>query len=193
MTDEFERSGDQFGAEAAPTDRRKGERPKGEKNPNMKRTEPKTSPRRIAAMEKQVQALELRKAGATFEQIGKALAMSPQNAYASVDAALKRLQREPAEQVLALELERLDAMLIAVFKAAKAGDLQSINSVLAIQGRRTRYLGLDAPVKSENKTDLNSGGVLVIGATMTPEEWDAQAKIQQDSILRDSHQDDGQD
>ena len=72
MTDEFERSGDQVGAEAAPTARRKGERPKGEKNPNMKRTEPKTSPRRIAAMEKQVQALELRKAGATFEQIGKA-------------------------------------------------------------------------------------------------------------------------
>jgi hypothetical protein len=69
----------------------------------------------------------------------------PSGAYQAVIGALRETLREPAEQVRTLELERLDAMLEAVWRAALSGDLKAIDAVLKLMDRRSRYLGLDAP------------------------------------------------
>jgi len=60
-------------------------------------------------------------------------------------SALRETLREPAEQVRALELERLDLMLVAVWPSALGGDIAAQQQVLRLMDRRARYLGLDAP------------------------------------------------
>lgn len=104
----------------------------------------KTSPARIEVNEKQARAMELRKAGCSFQEIADELGYaSPSGAYEAVKAALDRTLREPAEALRTIELERLDTMWTAVWENALAGDLDSIATALRIAERRARLLGLD--------------------------------------------------
>lgn len=95
-------------------------------------------------LERRRQAMELRNAGATYQVIADQLG------YASASAARKTVLqaykvaiREPAEEVLDRELERLDTMLMALWGKARRGEVQAIDRVLKIMDRRARYLGLD--------------------------------------------------
>jgi hypothetical protein len=112
-----------------------------------------TSEKRLAAIEKQRQALELRKGGAGYEQIARQLGYkSVASAYDAVRSGLKRTLREPAEEVRALELARLDRLLMGQWKAAAGnaetpGDPAAVDRVLKIMVRRAKLLGLDAPVR----------------------------------------------
>jgi len=117
-------------------------------------TESKTSPRRISAKERQRQALELRKAGATYQKIADTLNYkNPSGAAQAVMSAMMQIIEEPAKEVLKLELERLDAILLSIWKAISQGHLSAIDRGLKIMERRARYLGLDAPVKQDNSLD----------------------------------------
>ena len=62
---------------------------------------------------------------------------------------------KPAKEVLKLELERLDAILLSIWKAISQGHLGAIDRAIKIMERRTRYLGLDAPVKQDHFLDGN--------------------------------------
>ena len=106
-----------------------------------------TSPRRLEAIEKQRQALELRRAGATYEEIARAVGYgtSRSAAYKAVMSAIHRVLQEPAEAVLVLELQRLDKLQMAIWSKAMAGDEKAIGRVLEIMGRRARLLGIDQP------------------------------------------------
>lgn len=111
-------------------------------------SESTTSERRLAAIEKQRRALELRKSGVSFPQIAQELGYSgPSSAYGAVQSAIRRVLQEPAEEVVRLELARLDEMLFAVWDAVCGGDTQAIASAIRIMERRAKYLGLDAPTK----------------------------------------------
>ncbi len=103
--------------------------------------------------------LEMRKAGATYAQIGDALNCSPQNAAKHVKKALDEIAKKTAEdatEIIQLELERLDTMLLGLFKSAKSGNEHSVDRVLKIMERRARLLGLDAPkrVLDESERDM---------------------------------------
>jgi len=107
-----------------------------------------TSERRIALVEKRRQALELRKAGASYEQIAESLGYrSKSGAHDAVTGALRDMLREPAEQVRTLELSRLDDMLMSIWARVRSGDVSAIDRALRLSERRARLLGLDAPVK----------------------------------------------
>lgn len=109
---------------------------------------PKSSGHRITVAEKQRQALILRRGGATFEQIAERLGYaSRKGAHKAVSTALRRLVQEPAEELRALELDRLDALHRAVWPAAMAGDVKAVDRALKIMARRVRLLGLDLPLK----------------------------------------------
>jgi hypothetical protein len=113
------------------------------------RGESKTSVRRLAILAKQMQALEYRKMGFTYQMIADELGyQTAQGASAAIMTAIELTMKEPAGAVLALELERLDALMAKPYQAALNGDLVALNSVLAIMNRRARYLGLDAPAKT---------------------------------------------
>lgn len=102
-----------------------------------------------AVAEKRRQALELRKAGVGYEQIALKVGYSgPGAAYREIHAALREITREPAEELRTLETERLDRMLMGLWEKARSGDLKTVDRVLRIMERRSRLLGLDAPVKA---------------------------------------------
>jgi hypothetical protein len=107
-------------------------------------------------------ALELRKAGATYDQIASSLGLADRSgAYRMVQGAIKEITREPAEDVRTLELERLDALMMAHWAKAKADPRVAV-VVLQILDRRSRYLGLDAPKKIEQDVTVNSDAEDVI-------------------------------
>ena len=112
--------------------------------------ESKTSERRLAATERTLAALELRKSGATYQQIATKLGYkSSAGAYGAVKRALRAVIREPAEDVRELELARLDALLEVAWRKATTGDgsLYAIDRALEIMRRRAALLGLDAPAE----------------------------------------------
>ena len=109
--------------------------------------ESKSSPRRIAAKERQKQALELRIAGVTFQTIADRVGYkSPQAAWDAVSRALAEIPRPAAEQLRALDVERLDKLEVAVWPRALRGEPDAVLSALRILGQRAKLLGLEVPV-----------------------------------------------
>jgi DNA-binding transcriptional MerR regulator len=133
--------------------------------PNRGRApESPTSPRRLKVRERALQALEMRKAGASFEQIRVALAYSDKgSAYRSVMGLLTKQTDEAAEPLRRLEVERCDKLQLAVWQDAVGGDLKAVDTVLRIMERRARLLGLDKPVKVEARIEgtINTGGLSI--------------------------------
>jgi hypothetical protein len=96
-------------------------------------SEPKTSVRRLHAIERQRRALELRKAGASFDEISSTLGYRGKSgAYQAVISALRRTLQEPADEVRKLELTRLDRAQRAAWERMIHGDLDALGKVLKI-------------------------------------------------------------
>lgn len=149
----------------------------------------KTKPETIEAKIKAAAALEARKEGKTFDQIAEECGYnSRQAAHDAVKRALDSIIREPADSLRVLDLERLDVLWQIQYLNAQAGDVQAMAACMKIMERRARLLGLDAPIKTDNKTEVSGkDGVLVIGQTMTPEEWELAAKDQQAALTKDAN------
>lgn len=115
-------------------------------------------------------ALKLRSAGLTYRQIGTRLGVEGSTARDRCLRALNAITQDAADEYRKLELERLDIleqsandvlMTQHVFvsqggKIVYDGDvklidhgptLQAIGTLLRVQERRSKLLGLDAPVK----------------------------------------------
>lgn len=108
--------------------------------------ESKTSPRRLAAAERQRQALRLREGGADFGEIAQALGYAdPSGAYRSVEAALRRVPALEAQSYRKLNLRRLNRARLAIQRRVSEGDVSAIDRELAIQREEARLLGLYAP------------------------------------------------
>lgn len=103
--------------------------------------------------EHQQAALRLRLTGMSHRAIAEALGVSDHTTIQGrIAGALKEIIREPAEEVLKMELERLDVLLSGLWEQAAGGDLQALDRALKIQDRRAKYLGLDAPTKTQDVT-----------------------------------------
>ena len=106
--------------------------------------------RRLAAHERHLQALELRKAGATYQMIADQLGYaSPKGAHKAVRSAMREALSEPAEAVRELEALRLDAALLAIWRRVTKGDDKAIDRLLGIMKRRMELFGLAAPRRQE--------------------------------------------
>lgn len=84
-----------------------------------------------------------------FDEVGKVLGIGTAEAYALVQEAQTDLPRAVAAEALATELERLDAMTRGLWPDASKGKPESVKAMLAVMTRRAKYLGLDAPTRSE--------------------------------------------
>jgi hypothetical protein len=105
---------------------------------------------KLVSHEKQIQALAMRKAGASVQAIADALGWnSHQAASKAIHSAMKRTLREGADDLRELEEMRLDDMLLAIANHVKAGNLTAIDRALKIQARRAALRGLDMPAKVE--------------------------------------------
>ena len=109
-----------------------------------------TSAAKINVAMRRREAIKLRLAGMTFDEIGARLTCSAPYAYRMVSAELERMAAEAHENTAALrELEaaRLDAVQEAIWAKAAAGDLDAVDRFVRISARRAALLGLDRPTK----------------------------------------------
>lgn len=96
----------------------------------------KSSPRRLAAAERQVRAVELRVRGWTLEQIATELHYrSRSGALEAIEAQLAKRERPAAEALAKVHLERLELMIKPVMdKVAAHLDGRSTLSVKQVNG-----------------------------------------------------------
>lgn len=105
---------------------------------------------RVRAVERQRAVLELRKTGMHFHDIAARTGFrGASGAYEAFKKALRATVQQPADEVRRLEVERLDALLAAVWPDAIAGKVDAVDRVLRIMDRRAALLGLDAPTRSD--------------------------------------------
>jgi len=122
----------------------------------------KTSARRLKNGERQQQALNLRIAGASFDQIARQVGYASRGAARNaVLAILKRREQEPADELRKMEGERLDRLQLGLWNQAANGDREAIDRLLRLMKRRADLFGLDAPAKIE-QTGKDGGPMEVV-------------------------------
>jgi len=121
--------------------------------------------RKLEALQKRNQALDLRLFGFTYQQIADKLGYTKQAAFKAISAALDAIPRENADRLRALEVDRLDRMLAILAKRVTTGDLGAIDRWLRISERRCRLLGLDAPTKIDATV---AGGMVIVQCPFDP-------------------------
>src|SRR5208283_3774644 len=97
----------------------------------------------IIKAERLAEILNMRLQGFSLTSIAQQQKLSIARVTELIAKALEETASEPAAQVRNLELARLDEMLTGIYEKAVNGDLFNVDRVLSIQGRRSRYLGLD--------------------------------------------------
>src|SRR5687768_2470886 len=117
---------------------------------------PRPSKHRLAALDREVAALDLRRAGCTYDVIARRLGYSNRSgAWHAVRAGLTATLQEPADALRALELERLDRLQFGIWDKATSGNLRAVDRVLTIMKRRSALLGLDAPRRHHIEGELS--------------------------------------
>src|SRR5262249_9130029 len=96
------------------------------------------------AREREAKALALRKAGWTFDSIGRHLGITRDGALKAYNRALERLPGiANREEMRSLDAARLDQLLRRKWQAARDGDEKAFDHVMRIMERRAKLLGLD--------------------------------------------------
>jgi DNA-binding CsgD family transcriptional regulator len=111
-----------------------------------------TSDRMMEAREREVQALELRKQGASYRAIGRHLGISQTAAHDAVMRVLARFAAQSEKhtrELRQLEVERLDAAMSVVMPLVRRGDLAAVDRLVRLVDARARLLGLNAPAQVE--------------------------------------------
>ncbi|KJK55655.1 hypothetical protein UK12_27320 [Saccharothrix sp. ST-888] len=99
---------------------------------------------------RQADAVELRRAGATYAQIGDALGVNRKTAWNYVQAALAERARETApdrDALIGEQIAILDTVLEGLLPKAAKGETRAAEVVLKALDRHARLFGLDAPVR----------------------------------------------
>ena len=113
--------------------------------------ESKLSPRRIDAQQRQHQAMELRMAGRTWQEIADHLGYaSHTGAYEAVKVALSRSNHEAAEDYRSLTIGRLTKILQVHWPLMLQADNNSTRLCLQTIKDMREILGLDSPSKFEH-------------------------------------------
>ena len=105
----------------------------------------------INKRERAIQALDLRKAGISYEMIAQRLGYSNRTAaFRAVQTLLEKSEKEASTDLREMELRRLDDLFLSIYKKAREGDLPAIDRCLKIMERRAKMSGLDAPEKTQS-------------------------------------------
>lgn len=118
-----------------------------------------TSAATARKLERQVRALELRRAGKGYAEIAASLGIGKSQAHRLVRAGLADAAAQidaEASELKAEEISRLDAMLTGLWPDARRGQQGAVDRVLKIMERRAKLLGLDAPVKLAHGGDKDA-------------------------------------
>lgn len=120
--------------------------------------------RQAAVAQRRSEAIKLRLAGATYQQIADSDLYPPgtsrAEAYVDIKRAFQQAQREIATDtglLLTEDLLRLDRLLLANWQQALNGNIRATEICLKIIDKRTKLLGTEAPTRhvweSESEVD----------------------------------------
>lgn len=106
-----------------------------------------------------LKAVELRKKGLNYSEIGFQFGTSKSQAYSFVQKGLAILRnelRESAQDALVLELARLDDIVKTNYDSAiEDGNVRAQDQLLKVHDRRAKLLGLDNPnLQTSNKSEF---------------------------------------
>jgi hypothetical protein len=102
---------------------------------------------KLARHERRYQALQMRIAGVSNAVIAQRLGYSsPQLVSKDITTALKKAAKQEAmaaEELLNLEINRLDRMMASVWPRVLKGEVNAVEAALKIVNKRASLLGLD--------------------------------------------------
>ena len=102
--------------------------------------------RKTQAAYRQAQAVEMMLAGKDFDAIAVELGYATRSgAWRAVQRALSKQRETLAGEYLMLEMQRLDALQVALWDDAMAGDVKAALGCLRIIQQRCALLGLTPP------------------------------------------------
>jgi hypothetical protein len=114
-----------------------------------------TTPEAIERRERDLQCVELRKAGATWQSIADTLGFAdPGHAYKRFQVVMKDYPREDVETARNIISDRYDAMIRALWPKVLKGNEWAIDRVTRISESQAKLLGANRPEKLE----LSVGG-----------------------------------
>lgn len=126
----------------------------------------------IQTRERQAQALDLRRAGATFDEIARVLKYSHRSAARqAVMSAIERIGIEPAVDVVAMDLMRLDEFQKRLTDAMRKGDLGVIPTLMNVMRERRALVGWSPETWEEEQRKgkgIQNNGVMVIQGGSVP-------------------------
>ena len=127
-----------------------------------------TNAARARKLKHQELALELRRAGYSYDSIGRKIGLSKSRAHALVQMGLDEVRQQIAaavDNLRAEEVSRLDGMLAKIYPKASRGDVAAIDRVLKIGERRAKLLGIEAPMRIE--TTGKDGAPIEVSSSLT--------------------------
>lgn len=112
---------------------------------------------KINIVQRQIMALELRKAGFSYRAIAERCHVTHMQAYRDVQSELKRLDDiglETAVELRSMELERLDMAIKGLMPFVEAGSAMHVTALVKVIAERSKLLGLYAPEQFEEKVTV---------------------------------------
>jgi hypothetical protein len=120
----------------------------------MGRQKGKRTAERLEKADQEAQAVRLRRAGHTIAEIGQQLHVSEKTVKRWIDRTLARAGKAAgADEMRALMLDRLEAMLKALWTKAEMGDTFAIDRAVKIMERQAKLAGLDAPTNVKHRVE----------------------------------------
>lgn len=108
-------------------------------------------------------AAQLRIAGASWDEIAQALGYeSGASANSAVRAGKRTRTKDELEDIVDLELERLDMLQLIAWKTAKDGDLKAMQFVLNVIAQRAKFLGTEKK-PNEGATGTTNTAIFIGG------------------------------
>lgn len=102
------------------------------------------SPRRIVAKQRATRAMEMRLAGATYQEIADALGWSHRNvAYRAIVRGIDRMMEEPVARIRKLQIRRYERLLHALWAQAIGGDVRALQVAQTYLARLDRVHGIE--------------------------------------------------
>lgn len=116
-----------------------------------------TSPDSVARLERINKALDLRRKGSTYAEIGQALGISKMRAHQIIVAEMtKRRDKytENADTLVQMQLDRLELLWNRLQHRIDMGEPRACEVGIAILRRQSELMGLDQPIKVHNTHEL---------------------------------------
>lgn len=118
---------------------------------------PRRRAKRLDRLTRRAEAFMLHRTGVDMTTIAQRMDVHPKTVQRWIREEVQRIPEEEAQAIRAIELARLDAILVPQMRLALAGDGYAVDRVLKIMERRARYLGLD---------DAKPGGFEQVGSLL---------------------------